>query len=357
MKYISLLPCIHVTKGYSRSCIIDFERSVYCEVPKTFMDFFLKHNQFYYSDIVSNLNSTETKKFDEYLKFLIQNKFIFESETELHFKYLENISPQIPFKIQSIILDSNSRIKTLEFLKRIDIHPEIIQIRLFYEVEIDELEKIIKLLYVKDILNVEIILKIKKEINLDMIVNFFKKYNIISSIKVYNFNENKNLFNDKLKFVKKTIDSKKNCGIINEDFFCVNINSIALNSCNNSCLFKKISIDKDGSIKNCPSMTQNFGNIKNTTLDEALKHPDFKKYWNVTKDMIDVCKDCEFRHICTDCRAYTERTHFEGEIDLSKPLKCGYNPYTNEWDEWSTNPLKQKAIEYYDMQELVKKDA
>ena len=101
-------------------------------------------------------------------------------------------------------------------------------------------------------------------------------------------------------------------------------------------------------------MAQSFGNIKDTTLEEALNHPDFKKYWNVTKDQIEVCKDCEFRHICTDCRAYTERTHFNGDIDLSKPLKCGYNPYTNEWAEWSTNPLKQKAIEYYGMQELVK---
>ena len=41
----------------------------------------------------------------------------------------------------------------------------------------------------------------------------------------------------------------------------------------------------------------------------------------------------------------------------SKPLKCGYSPYTNQWEEWSTNPLKQQAIEFYGMQELVKKDA
>lgn len=105
-------------------------------------------------------------------------------------------------------------------------------------------------------------------------------------------------------------------------------------------------------------MPENYGKIQDTTLEEALNKPDFKKYWNVTKDMIDVCKDCEFRYVCTDCRAYTERTTFDKEeIDLSKPLKCGYNPYTNEWAEWSTNPLKQKAIEYYGMQDLVKKDA
>jgi len=96
-------------------------------------------------------------------------------------------------------------------------------------------------------------------------------------------------------------------------------------------------------------MAQSFGNIKDTTLQEALDHPEFKKYWNVTKDQVAVCKDCEFRYICTDCRAYIENP----EDMYSKPLKCGYNPYTCEWEEWSTNPLKQKAIDYYGMREIL----
>jgi hypothetical protein len=81
---------------------------------------------------------------------------------------------------------------------------------------------------------------------------------------------------------------------------------------------------------------------------------------------INICKDCEFRHhrvlgtsICTDCRAYVENPDacpdLLGDI-LSKPLKClsrelggGYNPYTCEWEDWSTNPLKEKAIKHYEM--------
>lgn len=159
-----------------------------------------------------------------------------------------------------------------------------------------------------------------------------------------------------IEFTKNTY-TKKSCGSVFIHCNFINLKQITESINHNSCLHKKISIDNDGNIKNCPSMPQSFGNIKNTTLEEALNHTDFKKYWNITKDMISVCKDCEFRHICTDCRAYTERTTFDGEIDLSKPLKCGYNPYTNEWTEWSTNPLKEKAIEYYGMQDLVKKDA
>ena len=78
----------------------------------------------------------------------------------------------------------------------------------------------------------------------------------------------------------------------------------------------------------------------------------FKKYWNITKDEISTCKDCEFRYICTDCRSYTESP----EDYYSKPLKCGYSPYTNKWEQWSDNPLKNKAIDYYDMNELVERN-
>ncbi len=53
--------------------------------------------------------------------------------------------------------------------------------------------------------------------------------------------------------------------------------------------------------------------------------------------------------MCTDCRAYKEKP----KDNFSKPLKCGYNPYNNKWEEWSINPIKKNAIEYYNLQELV----
>lgn len=35
-----------------------------------------------------------------------------------------------------------------------------------------------------------------------------------------------------------------------------------------------------------------------------------------------------------------------GNIDKtrSKPLKFGYNPYIEEWKDWSKNPLKKKKF-------------
>jgi SPASM domain peptide maturase of grasp-with-spasm system len=74
-------------------------------------------------------------------------------------------------------------------------------------------------------------------------------------------------------------------------------------------------------------MKKSYGNIRQTTLSEALKKNGFKDYWEINKDQIDVCKDCEFRYICTDCRAFIQEP---GNM-FSKPLKCSYSPYTSLW--------------------------
>ena len=159
-----------------------------------------------------------------------------------------------------------------------------------------------------------------------------------------------------LNFIKEEI-KVTSCGKVGLDYFNTNLPKVLEAVNHNSCLHKKIGIDAEGNIKNCPAMPQSFGNIKDTKLKEALGHKDFKKYWNLTKDNIEVCKDCEFRYICTDCRAYTEQSHInQVGLDISKPLKCGYSPYSGVWEEWSTNPLKQKAINFYGMQDLIKNE-
>ncbi|MEM9823198.1 MAG: hypothetical protein AAF985_19110, partial [Bacteroidota bacterium] len=104
-------------------------------------------------------------------------------------------------------------------------------------------------------------------------------------------------------------------------------------------------------IKNCPSLPNTYGHIANTTLAEALNQDEFKKVWNINKDQISVCKDCEFRHVCTDCRAYLEKPN----DPYSKPLKCGYDPYTNKWQKWSSHPLKEKAIQHYGLKNKLSK--
>ena len=37
-------------------------------------------------------------------------------------------------------------------------------------------------------------------------------------------------------------------------------------------------------------MNESFGNIQKQSLEEALSQPDFRKYWDLTKDQIEICK-------------------------------------------------------------------
>ena len=200
------------------------------------------------------------------------------------------------------------------------------------------------------IVSVDFILPYCKNFDLEELYEIIKENSRIHSFIIFNspFDKSYEPLRQKMGYimlVKRNIINEKHCGIINQEYFYSNIKLFSESQYHNTCLNKKLSIDKMGDIKNCPSMSASFGNIKNTKLSEAINNDNFKKYWNITKDQITICKDCEFRHICTDCRAYIE----EPDNMYSKPLKCGYDPYSNEWLEWSTHPLKEKGIHFYNM--------
>ena len=128
-----------------------------------------------------------------------------------------------------------------------------------------------------------------------------------------------------LKSLKKNINSL--CSENKLKDFCINLSFYSESQAHNTCLNRKLCIDADGNIKNCPNMPQTYGNIKDTTLSQSIEKQGFKDCWYICKDKIDVCKDCEFRHICTDCRAFIK----DPQNIYSQPAKCGYNPYICLW--------------------------
>ena len=128
-------------------------------------------------------------------------------------------------------------------------------------------------------------------------------------------------------YLEKNILDCSSCGVITSQYFSATMNHFTESQHHNTCLNRKISIDVNGEIKNCPSMHKSYGNIKNTTLEEALNKQGFKNLWSIKKDDIKICQDCEFRHICTDCRAFIDNP----DDIYSHPAKCTYNPYQAKW--------------------------
>jgi len=74
-------------------------------------------------------------------------------------------------------------------------------------------------------------------------------------------------------------------------------------------------------------MGHSFGNACSTQLKSVVNDRQLVQIGSITKDQVAVCRDCEFRYVCTDCRAYTQ----DADDPYSKPAKCTYDPYTATW--------------------------
>lgn len=212
--------------------------------------------------------------------------------------------------------------------------------RFFSKITVDRLNDLLTLFSKTGIDFLEIILPYIDVENSEVIENLFKIERRLRKFVFYDspktdYKHDITLVTE-LYYIKEHIHSEKCCGKINGKDFNSNIQLFSESQKYNTCLNRKIGIDTTGNIKNCPSMEKSFGNISSISLKEIISNENFSRLWTINKDEIKVCQDCEFRYVCTDCRAYIENK----EDIYSKPLKCGYNPYTCEWSEWSENKLK-----------------
>lgn len=206
-----------------------------------------------------------------------------------------------------------------------------IQIRIFEHVENMDLDNILTAFSFSIIRHIEILVPYSSLPDRQSIIALCEKHPRVNFITLHSSPSERlmdvNSLGVSVFYIEQTIQSEHHCGVVNPSMFNVNIESFLEAITYNSCLNKKISVDKNGLIKNCPSMPNAFGHINNDNFIDIINNPEFTKDWKTTKDVISVCKDCEFRFICTDCRAYT-LNQFE---NYSKPIKCNYDPYEAKW--------------------------
>lgn len=354
-KFFILFSICKLVRGTIRTLVNDLITGSVYAIPNEIESFFQRSNCLDIDSILSSFKSIAEKEiFLEYIFYLEDIKVGFFSHIRLEgFDTQLNTDFYFPYILSNILVDiKNFDSKSLQLIFD---QIENLKIRNLEIRILSESFNFKNLKPIYDLIDKSHISSFSLIIPNSVISNYtIDSYYSFRLTKVIVFNAEL----DKIEVYKDTdfiytsqkAISEKNCGLILEKYFKLNILTFTEAHHHNTCLNRKISIDAEGNIRNCPSMPQSFGNIKDTTLQQALDHPDFKKYWNHKKDDIEVCRDCEFRYICTDCRAYLEDPHNE----YSKPLKCGYDPYTGEWSEWSTNPLKQAAIQYYGMEEILK---
>ncbi len=333
--------CIPV-KGFRRSIICDLQRNQFDFIPNDLFKILEELKTKEYSKIKEPLNAEDLETLDEYFDFLIKKEYGFWCSGEELKCFPElDLSFETPSIITNAIIDvdfNSSHDFESIYSQLNDLGCKDLQIRFFAEITLEELSDVIRPLLTNRIRSIHLVIPTSAEFSEEALKALCRRNMKIVNIIVSGSSENRTTLvgvdsYTSLNFVSQKIDGCGHCGNIHHSFFTINIQSFTESLQHNSCLNRKISIDIDGNIKNCPSLDSSFGSIKTVSLKEALKHPNFKTLWGIHKDQIEECMDCEFRHICTDCRAYLS----DPNNKYSKPLKCTYDPYTAAWQDKKLN--------------------
>jgi SPASM domain peptide maturase of grasp-with-spasm system len=300
-------------------------------IPNDLVKILKKLNRKSIYEIVSKLSVENQKIVKEYIDFLIAKEFaVMLDREECVFFPKMSVDWDIPCLVSNAVITYSDVTKNgfLEILEQLDklfcssfviVFPDVLRY--------SDLISIIKMIETFSFQEVKIMLNYHSSFNIENIPNLLLYHNVISTISIFN----SNLFPEKdfenIDFFENTLPDYNSCGNISSSMFILNLSFFTESQQHNTCLNRKLCIDAEGNIKNCPSMTRSFGNIKDTTLQEAIEKEGFKDLWFIHKDKIDVCKDCEFRYMCTDCRCFIK----DPQNIYSQPAKCGYNPYICKW--------------------------
>lgn len=347
-------------RGVSRSLIIDYLRDEMYFISDEYYELLQKIDRKKIGETYDLIEDKSINSFMDFLNFLINKEIGFLIDNLEQFPLIsERTNDFFPLKDAIIELDENlySQLDFLSIIKQLDeLFCNDVQIRLLSKFNFKFINLILSIINNSNIRYLELHFTYDESVEKNILFNFIKNHSALTNIYIYkspkSIVENYLLETSgyhsteigKVYYLSYDFNDGNCCGIITKE----NLSFQSVQQHNelnkvNGCLYKKISIDKFGNLKNCPSINKNFGNIKNNLIKEIIENNEFKKLGKINKNEIQICQSCEFRYNCTDCRAYLLD---ENNIH-SKPLKCGYNPQTCEWEDWSDNSLKSVKITKY----------
>lgn len=336
MKYLHIYPnCIPV-RGASRSIIYDLQRCLYHFIPNSLFEILCKTKKRSIEEVKIDYEEEDQLTVDEYVSFIVKEGYGFLGDQNESLLFPEfDTTYYHPSIISNAIIDVDAdTTHDFEhiFLQLEDLGCKDVQIRFFSQYSLEKIIAIISLLNKMRIRSVELLIQHNDETTEENLKSLCRNHVKVVHLIIANAPEKKRVHAGVTKhtymvYTSDSITAPTCCGNINSSYFSVNVPLFTEAKSHNSCLNRKMSIDTKGNIKNCPSMVNSYGHILDTTLKEVVKKPAFKKLWEINKDQIDTCMDCEFRYMCTDCRAYIE----DSADILSKPSKCNYDPYTATW--------------------------
>ncbi len=316
MSFLVLNPAIELHEGYTNGLIVHLEKGFHFQID---------------SDMLGLLKKSINKPFQQKTKdieskaidYLLNHDILKISKKPSSKNTIR--TPEL--RLHSIIHQNNIQELASILTKLESIHIFDYEIRIEESLNYERCTKLFQILDSVEIDNLDLLIR-TESLSLNDMVNIVQDCQFYLNLYVFNSSIKESYKTQKISITPtdQEIDFVNSCGKINQQYFLFDEKNIQINKSHNACLRGKISVDPNGMIKHCPSMEMDYGSIHTTSLETLIQDSSFTKYWNIKKDSIQSCKDCEYRYVCTDCRAFTKNNEF-----MEKPSKCNYDPYAGMW--------------------------
>ncbi|MDN5211028.1 grasp-with-spasm system SPASM domain peptide maturase [Fulvivirgaceae bacterium BMA12] len=330
--YFVLFACCIPVEGANRSTICDLQRDSFELIPNVLYEILTEHEGKSIGELLEAYDHAYDKEILEYLEFLTEKEYGFYSEEPQKFPKMD-LTWYNPFPITNAIVDFDEKSdhNLSDIITQLSaMYCPAVELRFFHALPFSQLTACLSLFEDTAIRGVQVMVRYHPDLAPEKLNQLANENPRVQKILIHDAPDgvdDDGGAGDKIIFLHQEITSESCCGQVLPHYFTSNVASFTEAQTFNSCLNRKIGIDKRGEIKNCPSMTKSYGQIKTTSVKAVSEDVNFQRAWHLRKDEISVCKDCEFRYICHDCRAYVTNPADE----LSKPAKCTYDPYEGVW--------------------------
>ena len=328
MKNLKLFANCIPTKGFRISIMTDLQFGKIIPIPNSLLYLLKKYDGLSLKEILLDQPTKYHDTIKEYYQFLLEKGLVFACDrNEIEFFPELPLDWDFPAQITNAVVEYKSSLFS-KIVRQLDnLNCKAVNV-IIENSDYNKIKSILDILQKTSIYRFELHINKIDYSTLDELIDLFNKYNRIQNVFIFNSAKSQVIIQKSYNiYIMREKYSHSSCGNISHHNFSINIPFFTEAQKHNTCLNRKISVDVNGDIKNCPSMKKSYGNIKNTNLKEAIEKPGFKDLWYINKDKIDVCKDCEFRYMCTDCRAFIK----DPDNIYSQPAKCNYNPYIAKW--------------------------
>lgn len=346
--------CIPV-RGATTSAIYDLSRHRMVLFPSAYFDVILTLDGMAAASLCQEGlgDQNEARKIRHVIDYLIENEVAAVVANGEHFPSLATTFVR-PSVIHNAIIDVDRTWHDFPkiFAELDGLGCQYVQIRVFsHAYDLEKLRNILVSAMDTTIRGFELLITYSAQCTPNILSRFVAENALVSHLTVHSApmdsmiavdredDEQRGLATGRLvRYTRERITSDLSCGKI--ELGSINAPSMPVfteTKNHNGCLNGKISIDKDGLVKNCPSFCRAYGKFGSVTLASVVEDAGFRNAWDIKKDQISVCKDCQFRYACTDCRAHVQ---VSGDL-FSKPSRCGYDPYN---DVWNTSPTDGQLL-------------